>query len=305
MTGRCIDVLLLKGAGLAHTAYASFADRPMGDLDLLLRPEQAQDAWSLLRTQGWTWPAARWPGESYAIHHHLPPLIHESERGVRVEIHRDLLPGGHGFRFPTDAVWARAQRVTANGRVLRVPHPLHQLLHVCVHFAWTHGMQWGTWRALRDVAAITHTSDFAWSDFIDLARESRAATCCFWTLRLTQRLAGTDIPGHVLAALRPPRPELLLEKLERHYVCNLFPSESASPSVRLTNWLWEAGILPGWSGHGPVRPWHVSDRWTPEAEPPDARSGRRRTPWAHFRNVGAWVRYVGRLVGVVQPVRAN
>ena len=29
-----IEVLLLKGAGLAYTAYSSFADRPMGDLDL-------------------------------------------------------------------------------------------------------------------------------------------------------------------------------------------------------------------------------------------------------------------------------
>src|SRR5438034_6898070 len=81
----------------------------------------------------------------------------------RLEIHRDLLPG-HGFRLATDAVWARARRVPANDRVVLVPHPVHQLLHVCVHFAWSHGMQWGTWRALRDVAAITHRDDFAWSE---------------------------------------------------------------------------------------------------------------------------------------------
>ena len=295
LAGRGIEALLLKGAGLAYTAYASFADRPMGDIDVLVLPDRAEEAWSLFRAQGWTWPSAQWPRERYSAHQHLPPLIQQSAGGARLEIHRDLLPG-HGFRLATDAVWARARRVPANDRVVLVPHPVHQLLHVCVHFAWSHGMQWGTWRALRDVAAITQRDDFAWSEFIDLARESRAVTCCFWTLRLTQRLADTEIPEHVLAALRPPSPEFVLDRLEQHYVSNLFPSESSCPSVRLTNWLWEAGILPGRSGHGPARPWHVSERWMTEQERHDAASARRHIPWARLRNFRAWLRYVGRIV---------
>src|SRR2546427_10054249 len=100
--------------------------------------------------------------------------------------HRDLLPG-HGFRLATDAVWARARRVPANDRGVLVPHPVHQLLHVCVHFAWSHGMQWGTWRALRYVAASTRGGDCAWAELIDPARESRAVTRCYATRRVSPR----------------------------------------------------------------------------------------------------------------------
>src|SRR3989454_3864660 len=96
LAARGIEALLLKGAGLAYTAYASFADRPMGDIDVLVRPEQAEEAWSLFRAQGWTWPSAQWPRERYSAHQHLPPLIQQSAGGARLEIHRDLLPG-HGL----------------------------------------------------------------------------------------------------------------------------------------------------------------------------------------------------------------
>jgi hypothetical protein len=42
-----IDALLLKGAGLAYSAYEAPVERPMGDIDLLVRPEVAERAWRL------------------------------------------------------------------------------------------------------------------------------------------------------------------------------------------------------------------------------------------------------------------
>ena len=49
-----IRVMLLKGAALATTVYPSFAARPMGDLDILVRPGEAQRAWQCLVDAGWT-----------------------------------------------------------------------------------------------------------------------------------------------------------------------------------------------------------------------------------------------------------
>jgi hypothetical protein len=255
-----IEAVLLKGAGLAYTAYSSFADRPMGDLDLLVRRQDAERAWSLLRERGWTPRTTDGDPAGYATHHHLAPLIRESER-FRLEIHTEVLPGEHPFHFSTDAIWLGAQRITVNGRVMTVPNPLHQLWHACVHFAWSHTMQWGAWRTLRDSAAIIHRGGFDWTDFVGLARETRAATCCFWTLRLTQHLTGAAVPDHVLTSLRPPYPEFILGRLERHFISSLFPSEDRCPSVWLTRRLWEAGISPRWSRHGGARPWQVSERW--------------------------------------------
>src|SRR5439155_1079046 len=77
---RGIEVMLLKGSTLAYTTYGSFADRPMGDVDLLVRPEQAREAWLALQTRGWSWPAAQWPAERYSRHQHLPPLVDAQAR---------------------------------------------------------------------------------------------------------------------------------------------------------------------------------------------------------------------------------
>src|SRR5690606_1418700 len=42
-----IDVVLLKGAGAALTVYGAFDRRPMGDVDLLVGPDRAEEAWAL------------------------------------------------------------------------------------------------------------------------------------------------------------------------------------------------------------------------------------------------------------------
>src|SRR5262245_27928191 len=172
---RGIEVMLLKGAGLAYSAYDSFADRPMGDLDVLVRPERMQDAWEALLAQGWKWPSAVWSAAQYVDHHHAPPLLDEST-SLRLELHRYLLPPNNPFRLSTSDVWARACQTSVGGRSFTVPHPLHQLWHLCVHFAWAHMMSWGAWRTLRDTATLVETGDLDWKEFIDLARESRAGT---------------------------------------------------------------------------------------------------------------------------------
>jgi Uncharacterised nucleotidyltransferase len=296
-----IEVVLLKGAGLAYTAYSSFAERPMGDIDLLVRPHHAERAWSLLQKHGWTAPMDGGP-ERYIGHHHLPPLFQESGT-FRLEIHEAILPAEHPFRFSTDALWLHAQRVTVNSRVLTALKPVHQLWHACVHFAWSHGMQWGSWRTLRDCAAIIQSGGFDWKEFVAFARETRAGTCCFWTLRLTSRVTGAVVPEDVLASLRPPYSEFIIERLERHFVSSLFPSEDRCPSVWLTRWLWEVGVSPRWSRHGVARPWQVSERWTATSRSPASQqSGGSAGGW--FRRLAAGITYLLRLRHFSLPTNA-
>jgi Uncharacterised nucleotidyltransferase len=300
LAGHGIEALLLKGAGLAYTAYPAFADRPMSDLDLMVRPESAVRAWEALQLTGWTWPADRWDQRLYATHHHRPPLVQEPG-GFRLEIHDDLFAPGHPFRYSVDDVWSRARRVCRNGRAVTVPHPLHQLWHVCVHFAWSHALQWGTWRALRDSAALTQSPGFDWREFVDFARASRSATCCYWTLRLARRLAGANVSDDVLAALRPPRREPALALLERHFISTAFPTERRCPSIWLMRWLWEAGVAPAWSGHGGVRPWRGSAvSWT-NAEEREPEQFLRFPAWRRVRNAIACLPYLRRIHRLALP----
>jgi hypothetical protein len=289
-----IEAVLLKGAGLAFTAYSSFADRPMGDLDLLVSPRDAERAWSLLHDLGWSPRPRDGDPAGYATHHHLAPLCRESER-FRLEIHTQILPREHPFRFFTDAIWLGAQRITVNRRVMKVPSPLHQLWHACVHFAWSHGLQWGAWRALRDGAAIIERAKFDWTAFVSLAQETRAATCCFWSLRLTRRLTGAAVPDDVLNSLHPPYPEFIVECLERHFVASLFPSENRCPSVWLTRRLWETAISPRWSKHGGARPWHVTERWEAASKGPGVKQAVGRSVIDLVRKIGAGRAYISGL----------
>jgi hypothetical protein len=297
-----IEAMLLKGAGLAYTAYPSFADRPMGDLDVLIRPGHAQRAWEIMQAHGWTFPE-EYRDHHYAGHQHLPPLWHGSPT-FRLEIHDALLPGENPFRISSNELWSRAVRRTVNGRTVTTPYATHQLWHVCVHFAWSHEMQWGAWRALRDCAAIVQRGGFDWAEFTDLARESRAATCCFWTLRLARRLVGADVPDTVLASLRPRYPEFIVERLERHFGSNLFPSRTRCPTLWLGRRLWEAGISPRSSGHGAARPWHVGERWGIGAESLEAKGPGSRDVARSLERIRACVKYLWRLDRFTLPVNA-
>jgi hypothetical protein len=290
-----IDMMLLKGSALAYTAYGSFPDRPMSDLDVLVPAGRARQAWSLLQTHGWTWPAARWPVEHYAAHQHLPPLIRGSRGETRLEIHTALLPEGNPFHWPVTAVWAGAQRLWVMGRSMMVPHPLDQLLHVCVHFAWSHEMRWGSWRTLRDVQVVTGRGPFAWDEFVALAGGAGAASCCYWTLRLARNLAGAAVPDAVLRALRPPRPEFILKRLENHYVRQLFATDSTCPSEWLSSALWELGIAPRSSGHGLARPWQVSERWIAAAQLEPVTPAWSRRLLHRARHAAQVVGYLGRI----------
>lgn len=256
-----IDVMLLKGSALAYTAYPAFADRPMGDVDILVHPECAQEAWVLLQAHGWIWPSAEWPARYYAAHQHLPPLRDSGGAQLRLEVHTDIMPAGHPFGTSPATLWSDATRVRLNGCSALAPGPVHQLLHLCIHFAWSHQLQWGGWRAFRDVHALAHRGAFPWPEFVGVANESRAATCCYWTLRLARALSGAPVPDDVLQALHPPRGNFLLDRLEHHYALQLFPAEHGCPSVTLSRRLWSVGMAPRWSGHGSVRPWTMSDEW--------------------------------------------
>jgi hypothetical protein len=295
LAGEGIEAMLLKGSALGYTHYSSFTDRPMGDLDLLVRHERAREAWSLLQAKGWTWPSERWPAALYTAHQHLPPLVSSRGGGACLEIHTELLPRSHPFQWPIADVWLRAQRLHVRGRPILVPDSLEQLLHVCVHFAWSHEMKWGGWRTLRDIATLTARGDVTWPRFVLLAQNSRTATCCYWTLRLARTYAGAAVPDDVLRALRPPRPEFLLRRLEHHYVLQLFAVGTRCPPETLSKTLWEVGIAPRWSHHGSARPWQGSERWTSPARPPLRRTAWPRRFLSRAGRAAVGLGYLGRL----------
>lgn len=200
-----VPVVLLKGAALGAIADPSFRLRPMTDLDLLVVPEDVPRARAALVAAGWqetedpTLHALLDEG-----HHHLPPYFDPQLPGMRVELHVALFPADHSFAFDETHLRREARPAAAPFASALVPSPEHLVLHACIHFAWQHAMEFGAWRTFRLVGVASTAPGFSWERLTTIAREARAATSCYWTLRLGQRMGALEVPPAVLAALAPP-----------------------------------------------------------------------------------------------------
>jgi hypothetical protein len=298
LAGAGIDVMLLKGAALGKTVYGSFAERPMGDLDLLVRPQQAEQAQELLCQSGWVLPErhARAVGSGfYRESQHLPPLDDAKGSGIGAELHTGVFQFGHPFCFGPDDLWSEAETVSIDGRTAFVPSPVHQLLHACIHFAWAHMLKFGAWRTFRDVHALVTANRVDWERFVRMADRARATTCCFWTLHLAHVLADIEAPAGVSKAMAPPMADWSLKHLERHFITGLLPPALQCPSVRLQQLLWGAAIRPRRSGHGRARPWSRKAAVRAAFLPPPP-STTDRISW-HLKNARLWKNYLAVVLG--------
>lgn len=295
-----VDVLLLKGAALAHHGYGHFRERPMGDLDLLVPPGSARSAWDLLRRKGWAWNSELYPAHRSRGLHHLPPLVDDRGTGATLEVHSAVLPPGHGFRLESRDMWAGGRELRIEGRRARTPSPIPHLLHLCVHFAWSHQLSRGAWRTFRDVEVIAGMEGFRWEGFLEAARRTGTDRCGYWTLWLARAAAGIPVPRQVLERLRPGEiPASIRDRLARHYVLNLFDPEGGCPSVGLRRLVWRIGVHPLRDDRVP---------WLDDL-PPAAAPGAAPLPAAerpvrgwrakvarHFGDRAAWLRYLRRVL---------
>ena len=257
-----IDVLLLKGAGLAHSAYDSPTERPMGDIDLLVRPEDASRAWELALANGWARRGDVPEERSYAEHQHLPPLEDGDGLQIGLELHTALFTHQAPFCLPPDQLWKGARRITVGGQSAWVPSPEDQLLHAALHFAWSHEMTFGAFRTLRDVERIVNRGPVDWPALVGAARAARGATCCYWTLRLARDLTGVQVPPDVLAALAPRLPARVLRSLAHYFAEHALPTpDLILNSVSVSRALWSLGVRPRSQGHRGSRPWLDTEEW--------------------------------------------
>ena len=281
-----IRVMLLKGAALATTVYPSFAARPMGDVDILVHPEEAQGAWQCLVDAGWTAELAG--GEKfYQGHHHLAGLTDPNGLHLVLEVHRAMLPTPGPFQFDETEVWQEARSVRLGSATVWIPSERHLLLHLCVHFGWSDMMVSGLGRTMRDATMLIGHEIMDWSGFAALARRTRASSCAYWTLRLARDLSGAAVPESTLSALRPRGQFGLTRALERAQVMSALTG--ACPSIGLMRRLWSAAIRPRASGHGGARPWKIGEGFAAAFRIESA--GIMARVLAHLRGWARWLRF--------------
>ena len=127
----------------------------MGDLDLLIRPEDVEAARALLDELGCL------RGEPLVREDFFPQFHYETDYlaggvcPVKIDLHvRPFRPLRYRQLLPDDALWGRAETVQMGEAKIQVPCPEDMLVHLATHVA-VHGFDRSQW--LDDVRSLPVT----------------------------------------------------------------------------------------------------------------------------------------------------
>lgn len=241
-----IPVLILKGAALVVTIYSSLGQRPMSDLDILVRPEDAPAAIRTLARLGYH--GADPETQSGAILEFENEILLQRDSPLRtaLEVHWGLIDSPyHQSKIETGWFWDSSVKL-ADGidqAALRMRGLGTEglLLHLCAHLALHHsqaGQPSLLW--LEDIARVLHAcgDGIHWELLFGRAEAYDLVLPLQTVLRRAAAELGAPIPadaGERLSALRPsPQERRVFRRLTR-------PDQHVAQ--RFVNDLIE---LPGW-----------------------------------------------------------
>ena len=132
-----VEATLLKGISVSDTLYPAPHMRPMGDIDVLVRPRDHPGVEAALLASGFV----RLPYPDLPGHHHGAPLRHARRRTL-VELHTALFPQSAPVHDAAvfDAAHLRAQRRTAEHAGRRVFHLTPEVQLAYIAAAWFNDM---------------------------------------------------------------------------------------------------------------------------------------------------------------------
>jgi len=199
-----IPVILLKGAYLAKQVYPEIGLRPMGDMDLMVQPQDLPRAGAITGRLGYTPPSPHRTDVEMAFSHQMP--MYRKGNVFGIEWHWHIADPGNPYDFKPDELWERAIPMQIAGVPCFGLAPEDLFLHLAFHLAGHH-ICTVPLRALADIDMLLGTASqrLDWRVIIDRARRWRLERCVYLTLRLAAECFGTPLPDGVLTALVPER----------------------------------------------------------------------------------------------------
>jgi hypothetical protein len=200
-----IPVVLLKGINFAKTLYPDIGLRPMLDMDLLVRWQDADQVMKILSARGYQRDfRADPPGFLHAIEHHYHMV---NDQGIQVELHWNLIAGSKDWRTPSeDWLWRNVEPVEFAGK--KAPHlqclsPAAALLYCCAHIGLQHGLEQARLIWFYDVHAliIKYGPTLDWDALAAQAYLLNWGAALRTVLANTQARFGTPIPESVMDQL--------------------------------------------------------------------------------------------------------
>lgn len=225
-----IDFLLLKGAALIAVYYDSPALRPMNDIDILVKTEDAKSTYELLSRLGWAKDIDR---DFQQTFHSTHSINLKRKDHVDIDLHWNVIYQV-AWQGSENAYWNETEKVVYGNHTARVLRPEMQILHNMAH-----GLRYNPMSAIRwipDVMQIIkiRADEIDWNHFLDLATERRLV----YTVR-----HGMDI----LSAFNPEIPTFFMESLQAipvsRYEKRLHESMSQTSRFALFKVQWRIYLL--------------------------------------------------------------
>ena len=247
-----VEVMLLKGAALIHTAYERPSLRTFGDLDLLVRRADLPAVAALSAALGYT------ERQEPEVGHHLRTRVRPG--ALAVEWH--WRPVATGYAPGLDeaelaAQWARARRLTVGHEPALAPASADLLLHLAAHWALCNRCAGGP-RPVLDLAVGWRAA----ADELDHAELWARAER--WGVRAALAL-GLSLAHELLGVPDAPPPVAVPAEVRARARARLANDETIAPSGRLADaasagaatllaaaWRARGGWRALWAQHGPL-----------------------------------------------------
>jgi hypothetical protein len=198
-----IDVIVLKGAALAEIIWGNVALRQMEDIDLLVQEHDLEKVDRLLCKLGYILDEGYKSKEWYRNnHHHLAPY-YKPDKGVVIEIHRNIVSPNKLFNIDIGKMWERAQSIRIDGIDTKILGPEDFIIHLCLHISYC-DLFIGKIRNLIDLSQTIryYGERINWDWITKEANEKKFTNFIYYPLYLARNILNARIEREILDRFR-------------------------------------------------------------------------------------------------------
>jgi hypothetical protein len=197
-----IAFLPMKGAQLCTSLYENIGERPIWDIDILVRLEQMQEALEVIEVSGYRSSRPFDLDLEVRSYHHVPVFVKRD--APPVEVHWTLLNPRFQNGLTWQELWGRSVLEKVGEVEAHVLAPADLLVYLCAHVAYQH-MYIDGLRSLYDIKLLLqkHAGSLDWGAITARARTWGLGNSVYLSLRMTDELLRCAVPASAWPVLRP------------------------------------------------------------------------------------------------------
>lgn len=193
-----IPVIALKGIYLSEKLYGDVGLRQMSDIDLLIKPEDADKCHEIFAGLGYKSQEEELTEFEKKLEIvHFDPLV---KNGISVELHLKLHRDNEKYKLDTSSLWSNAKLVSINSQLVYTLDLYDTLIHLCVHVdrhAKIGGVQFTGFNDIVNLLDV-YNGSLDWDQLSKYCKQYNAEREVYKYLILLNKYMGACVPDNVL-----------------------------------------------------------------------------------------------------------